>query len=273
MLKKRILSALWGLPLLVAIVWLGNPWYTLLIASIALLGVLEFYRMIAPSKGPPLIYLGLGFTLLFVLSPHYAEDPRLMPLLVTAAVFFTLVWLVFRSQREEAFTSWVWTLAGMFYVGWMLSYFVALRSMENGMEWVFLALLSTFASDTSAFFAGRALGKHPLARGISPWKTWEGAIAGLLGAIIACLILAIVLQDLNLGYQKAILLGFLISLFAQLGDLVESLLKRNMGVKDSGKLIPGHGGILDRIDSVVFVGALVYYYAISNNAGWLNWLS
>ncbi len=269
MIRQRIISAVFLVALLVAATWGGNLWFTLFVAVFALLGVLEFYRMVAHPKGTPLIYLGLGFTLLFVLSPHYAKDPRLMPLLITSAVFFPLVWLVFRPKKEKAFVSWVWMLAGMFYVGWMLSYFVALRNMDNGMQWVFLALLPIFASDSSAFLVGRALGKHPLAQDISPGKTWEGAIAGLLGAIIACLILNIVLQDLNLGYQRAILLGFLISLFAQLGDLVESLLKRNMGVKDSGKLIPGHGGILDRLDSIVFVGVLVYYYVLFYNTGWL----
>ncbi len=263
MLRQRLLTALWGVPLLVAAIWFGDPWYTLLIATAALVGVFEFYRMVARSHGPPLIYLGLFFTLLFILSPHYAQDPRLVPLLVTLALTFSLIWLVvFYRRREEAFTSWAWTLAGVFYVGWMLSYFVALRRMDNGMEWVFFALFTAFASDTSAFFVGRALGKHPMAPSISPGKTWEGAIAGFLGAIVASSILAIVFDNLPLAYAGAVALGFVISLFAQLGDLVESLLKRNLGVKDSGNLMPGHGGVLDRVDSVVFVGALVYYYVI-----------
>jgi phosphatidate cytidylyltransferase len=268
MLRQRVISAIFLAALLVAATWAGNHWFTILVAVFALLGVFEFYRLVAHPQGP-LIYLGLGFTLLLVLSPLYAQDPRLMPLLVTSAVFFPLGWLILRPEKEKAFVNWVWMLAGMFYVGWMLSYFVALRNMDNGMQWVFLALLPIFASDSSAFLAGRAWGKHLLAKDISPGKTWEGAIAGLLGAIIACLILNIVLPDLNLGYPRAVLLGFLISLFAQLGDLVESLLKRNMGVKDSGKLIPGHGGILDRMDSLVFVGALVYYYALLSSTGWL----
>ncbi len=250
----------------------------MLIAVIALLGALEFYRLVARSKGPPLTYLGLLFTLLFVLSPHcpyYMENPLFTPLLVTAAVVCSLIWLVFRSPREESFTSCLWTLGGIFYVGWMLSYLVVLRGMEHGMEWVFLALLTIFASDTFAFFVGRAWGRHPLAAMVSPRKTWEGVVAGFLGGMAACLLLVFIFSTLSylpLGYGGAAFLGFFISLFAQLGDLVESLLKRNAGVKDSGRLIPGHGGILDRMDSVIFVGVLVYYYALSNSAGWLNWL-
>ena len=126
---------------------------------------------------------------------------------------------------------------------------------------VFLALFTTFSSDTTAFFVGRALGKHHLAPRISPGKTWEGAIAGVFGSIIVSLIL-VNLFGLPLSYGWTILLGLLVSIFGQLGDLVESLLKRNMGVKDSGRLISGHGGFLDRIDSVVFAGIVVYYYVL-----------
>jgi len=155
--------------------------------------------------------------------------------------------------------------SGVFYVGWMLSYWVNLRILEDGKGWVYLAILTTFANDTGAFFVGRAWGKHKLASAISPGKTWEGALGGLLsatmGAIIVFLILNL-LSPLPLGYWQIILLGCLISLCAQLGDLVESLLKRNMEVKESGKLLPGHGGILDRFDSLIFVGAMVYYYVI-----------
>ena len=149
---------------------------------------------------------------------------------------------------------------------------------DAGRNLVFLALFTTFASDTTAFFAGRALGKHHLALSISPSKTWEGAIAGGLGAIIVSLlfVLAALLNlspthwwqvillaiQLDIQWWQAMLLGLLVSIFGQLGDLVESLFKRNMGIKESGRSIPGHGGFLDRIDSVVFAGIVVYYYVI-----------
>ena len=172
-----------------------------------------------------------------------------------------LIWLLLRSQKETAFTSWAWTIAGILYVGWLLSYLVALRGLDAGREWVFLALFTTFGSDTAAFFVGRALGRHRLALHISPGKTWEGAVGGVLGAIIVSLVLVIPL-GLPLSYGQAILLGLIVSIFGQLGDLVESLLKRNMGVKESGRLIPGHGGVLDRMDSLVLAGIVVYYYVI-----------
>ena len=273
MLKKRIITALGSIPLLIAVIWFGEPWFTILVAIWGLLAAFEFYRLVAASKVSPLTYFGLIWTLLFILSPHFNYD-ILLPLLLTSAVIPSLIWLLLRRQKEGAFIGWAWTIGGIFYIGWLLSYFVALRGLEDGRNWVFLALFITFAADTAAFFVGRAWGKHRLAPRISPGKTWEGAIAGVFGAIIVSLLFTIPTPlQLPLIYWQAILLGLLVSVFGQLGDLVESLLKRNMGVKESGRLLPGHGGFLDRTDSVVFTGVVVYYYVISYSAGWLNWLS
>jgi len=271
MLKKRVITALWSIPLLITAVWFDKPlpWFTLLVAIWGLLAVFEFYQIVAGAKVPPLTYFGLVWTLLFILSPHFNYD-FLTPLLLTSAVMLSLIWLLLRPQKEGAFIGWAWTIAGILYVGWLLSYFVALRGLDDGRNWVFLALFITLGSDTTAFFVGRALGRHHLAPRISPGKTWEGAIAGVLGAIIVSLLFTLpMLFSLpnplylqNFRYWQAILLGLLVSIFGQLGDLTESLLKRNMGVKDSGKLLTGHGGFLDRIDSVIFAGVVVYYYVI-----------
>ncbi|MFC2021955.1 phosphatidate cytidylyltransferase [Chloroflexota bacterium] len=274
MLKKRVITALWGIPLLGAAAWFDQPlpWFTVLVAIWGLLAVLEFYSLVTASKVPPLTYFGLIWTLLFILSRNsdllsilepYFNLNLLTPLLLTSAVLLSLIWLLLRAHKEEAFTSWAWTIAGILYMGCLLSYLVALRGLDDGRNWVFFALFTTFASDTAAFFTGRALGRHYLAPHISPGKTWEGAIGGILGAIIVSLFFVLSTPlSLHLNWGQAVLLGLLVSIFGQLGDLVESLFKRNMGVKDSGKLLPGHGGFLDRIDSVVFAGIVVYYCAI-----------
>ncbi len=262
-LKKRVITALWGIPLLIAAVWFDKPlpWFTILLAIWGVLAVFEFYRMVATSKIAPLTYFGLVWTLLFILSPHF-DHAFITPLLLTSGVMLSLVWLVLRRQKEGAFIGWAWTIAGILYVGWLLSYFVALRGLDDGRNWVFFALFVTFGSDTAAFFIGRALGRHHLVPSISPGKTWEGAIGGIFGAIMVSLFFILPTPlSLHLNYGQVILLGLLVSIFGQLGDLVESLLKRNTGVKDSGKLLPGHGGFLDRIDSIVFAGVVVYYYA------------
>jgi phosphatidate cytidylyltransferase len=275
MLKKRVITGLWGIPLLIACVWFDKPLpcFTVLVAIWGVLAVFEFYKLAAGAKLQPLTYFGLVWTLLFIISPHFNDGflrltgQPLTPLLLTLAVVLPLSWLLGRPKKEGAFLGWAWTIAGILYIGWLLSYLVALRGLDNpqtllvdeGRNWVFFALFTTFASDTAAFFAGRALGRHKLAPKISPGKTWEGTIAGIFGAIIASLLFSLLLP---MSYAQAIVLGILVSIFGQLGDLVESLLKRNMGVKDSSRLIPGHGGFLDRIDSVVFASVVVYYYVI-----------
>jgi phosphatidate cytidylyltransferase len=183
-----------------------------------------------------------------------------MPLVLTSAVVIPLIGLLARRQKEGAFNSWVWTVAGILYVGWLLGHLVALRGLEDGRNWVFFILFVTWASDTFAFFVGRKFGRHKLAPGISPGKTWEGAAGGVVAAVIMSILFFTPTPfRLPLTSWQAIPLAVLVSIFGQLGDLVESLLKRNMGVKDSGSLMPGHGGVLDRIDSLVFASVVVYY--------------
>ena len=273
MLKHRVITAAVGVPLVILAIWFGDPWpwFSLLIAAAALAGTYEFYHMANFDRREPLIYLGLLWTLALVLSPHY-RSPDILPIVITATMLVSLICLLRRPSRERVFHNWAWTIVGALYVGWMLSYWLSLRGLEDGRNWVYLAMLTTFANDTGAFFIGRAMGKHRLAPAISPTKTWEGAIGGLLSGIAAAVVIATILNRLSqqfsqiplftFPYWQIILLGFLVGVFAQLGDLVESLLKRNMGVKESGNLLPGHGGILDRFDSLIFVGAVVYYYVI-----------
>ena len=268
MLNQRVITAAVGVPLIIAAVWFGDPWFTILMAAATLLGTLEFYHMVSSShKGRPLSYFGLLWALALILSPLvlYYKSFNTLPIIMPFAIIISLVWILFRSPRAEAFHNWAWTIAGVLYVAWMLSYWLNLRGLEDGRNWVYLALFTTFANDTGAFFIGRKRGKHKLAFTISPSKTWEGAIGGLVSAIVGAIAISkipILFSPSPPNYWQVILLGFLISLFAQLGDLVESLLKRNMGVKESGKLLPGHGGILDRFDSLIFVGPMVYYYVM-----------
>jgi phosphatidate cytidylyltransferase len=264
MLKHRVITAIVGVPLVILAIWFGDPWFTLLIAAAALAGTYEFYKMTNFNRREPLLYLGLLWSLALVLSPHYWAL-GVLPIVITAAMLISLICLLLRPLREKAFRDWAWTIVGALYVGWMLSYWLNLRGLVDGQNWVYLAMLTTFANDTGAYFIGRARGKHKLASAISPSKTWEGAIGGLICAILAAIVIAMVLNLISpftFKYWQIILLGFLVSLFAQLGDLVESLLKRSTGVKESGNLLPGHGGILDRFDSLIFVGAVVYYYVI-----------
>jgi len=268
MLKKRVITAFCLLPLLVVAVWFDEPlpWLTIFAAIWGVLAAMEFYRVVAESnqKVIPITSFGLIWTLLFILSPYLDNThyyTYLTPLLLTSAVVLPPIWLLLRDQKEGAFLSWAWTTAGILYIGWLLSHFVALRGLEFGRDWVLFALFITFTSDSAAYFVGRALGRHRLAPNISPGKTWEGTTGGLIAAIGISLLL-VWLLNLPINYIQAIPLTIAVSIFGQIGDLFESMFKRNMGVKDSGRGVPGHGGFLDRMDSVVFAVVVVYYYVI-----------
>jgi phosphatidate cytidylyltransferase len=171
------------------------------------------------------------------------------------------IWIIFKKDKDKAYVDLIWTLAGILYIGLLISYWPELRALDNGIGWVAWPIITVIACDTAAYFIGRTWGKHLLAPTISPKKTWEGAIAGLIASVIVSVLLGI-LFSLPLQIWELIVLGIIISVIAQCGDLVESLLKRYAGVKDSGNLLPGHGGILDRIDSYILLGPVIYYYVI-----------
>lgn len=258
MLKTRLLTSFVALPVVLAAMWFGKPWFTILIACWGLLAALEFYRMVAASKASPLTVFGLIWIVLLIISPHFSNVIP-APLLLSSAIVLSLIYMVLRPQKEGTFAGWAWTMSGILYIGWLLSYLVSLQYFDNARGWIFLVMLGTFGCDTFAYSVGKAIGRHRLAPKISPGKTWEGAIGGVVGAIVGTVVMTVAFK-ISISYAQAIILGVIISIFAQFGDLAESLLKRNTGVKDTGKLLPGHGGLLDRLDSVVFTGVVVYYY-------------
>ena len=151
------------------------------------------------------------------------------------------------------------TLAGVAYVVLPFAALVLLRIDDAGLQWTALAFLVTFATDTSAYAVGRAVGRRRLAPSISPGKTWEGAIGGLVGAAAAAIALVALLSGIESRLLPAVALGLGIGVAAQAGDLLESKMKRLADAKDSGRLIPGHGGLLDRLDSLIPVFPLVYF--------------
>lgn len=265
MLRSRLIS---GLPILAAAVgavWFGGEWFVALVAAAAVAGTLELYRLTAWSRR----YLALGQVLalvIIILSPNF---PRWLSIAMPWAFVpcFVIVELAGFGRLRPRVRGWIWAPTGALFLGGLLSLWITLRQDPSlGTEilrrgWVLLGFGATFACDTSAYFIGRTWGRSKLAPTISPRKTKEGAVAGLLGAIGATFLIRF-LFDLPMNHIETGLLGSLIGVFAQLGDLGESWLKRRSGAKDSGRLIPGHGGMLDRLDSIVFVGMVLYYYVI-----------
>ena len=262
-MRARIASAVIGLPLVIAASWFGSPWLPILVTLVALLGYWEFHQLASRISAQPVLLLGATWTATLVISGEL--DERYTLATIVAGLLASLTWAVLKGQREGALVSWGVSVAGPLYLGLPLSFALMLRSLEQGREWLLLGVLTTFATDAAAYLVGRSLGRHRLAPAISPGKTWEGAVAGLVGGVATCLALTAFVprfDALPVSLWQAALVGGALGGVAQVGDLAESFLKRAAEVKEAGWLIPGHGGLLDRLDSVVFTLVVMYYLAI-----------
>jgi phosphatidate cytidylyltransferase len=251
------------------VMWIGEPWFTLAACLLAAAAAFEFYRIVKNENVRPMTYFGVVLSILMVLNGH-SPYSFTFPLLVVLATVIPLIWMVFRNSQDNSFISWGWTLAGLFYTGGLMTYYVLIRSLPNGAGWVFMVAACTAMCDVFAYAVGSRLGKHHVATSISPHKTWEGCAGGMLASIVFAVGFGIGFK-LPLSIWQMIAAGVVIGLFAEIGDLVESLLKRNMKAKDAGNILPGHGGILDRIDSHLLVAPVAYYLIIlSDKLGWLS---
>jgi len=255
----RILTSAVLIPLVVGAVFFLPPYlFLLLINLIFVLAMVEFLKIIGAwgVTGYWLTFaLGLGLPWLWVYRPGW-----LVPYLVLVS-FSIMTWAVFATREMKlGFVSASGNLMGILYVGLPLA-IMGLMQRRNPRE-VMLVLLAIWVADSAAYFTGKAWGKHKITPSISPNKSLEGYIAGLLGSAVTVLIFArFFLPDWSTAV--AIILGLLLGLFSTLGDLFESVLKRGAGVKDSSALIPGHGGVLDRIDSLLFAYPTYYLLSLS----------
>lgn len=259
MLSTRILSALVLIPLIFVTAYLGGLWFAGLIALFAALAVIEFYQLTKRLDPQPSIVIGTALTVALVLAARYPSY-RVAPALFVITLGLLMVKYVIRQDYDRFLGDWAATLMGSAYVGGMLSYYVLLRDLQQGLAWVAVAMLTTWIADTAAYTAGKALGRRPFFPRVSPRKTLEGAIGGVAaGALTGA---GIGVYFLGLSWLPAVALGLLTAVAGTFGDLAESLLKRQAGAKDSGNLIPGHGGALDRVDSLLFAAVAVYYFAV-----------
>ena len=262
----RVLTALVGIPILVAAIWWGSPWLTALVALIVVLGIRELYSMLPPGTGPLPVVLGALWCVALVLggqaSTGLSSFLKISAGIWLAGAFVALVWLIALHPGRRHVVAGIYLLAGPLYIGFLLAHSLALREAGAtealGRNWLLLALALAFANDTGAFLIGRSLGMHRMAPSISPNKTWEGSIGGLVFAIAASLVLGQFLE-LDISRWQQAVIGTAVGVLGQMGDLAESKLKRIAKVKDAGSIIPGHGGVLDRLDSVVVSVPTVYY--------------
>lgn len=259
----RILVAVLTIPILLGLsFWGGIPF----LLFVLLIGTVSFYEFskLAEAKGENVNKtIGILTVALLIINIFYQFTD--LQLLMFSSILLLLIFELFRN-KGSAMQNIGSTLLGIFYIGLFSSSIVGIREFysnslhyNNGGLLIISIFITLWITDSAAYFIGTAFGKHKLFPRVSPNKSWEGAIAGFVFAIITMIVLNAVLLSF-ISFTDALLIGVVIGLFGQIGDLIESLLKRDAGVKDSSNIIPGHGGVLDRFDSLIFTSPIIFLY-------------
>lgn len=286
-LARRILTAVILIPLVLYVIYLGGWVYVAVVIAFTLIAQREFYGLIEDKGAEPLVALGLGFGLAVTLIAYWGNEYH-TTLLATASMLVFMIAQLGKAEITEALASISGTFFGVFYVAWLLSHAVVLRFFHgtavdrygahdvgalglvpnSGAFFMTYVLAVVVACDAGAYFAGRAYGRHRLAPQISPKKSVEGALGGLVaGMVVGAICKALygfVAPEFSAAFSWQLALGFapILCVVGIIGDLIESLLKRDAAVKDTGALLPGMGGVLDRIDAPLLAIPVMYYMLI-----------
>ena len=258
---KRWLTGIIAVPILIYIIGPGPQWlFFVLIFSAAIIGLMEFFEITSPDL-PRFIRLSLYLLTFLLFAAIFVRQILLVPAIVVFWAFVPMIYyMLTRASHDQKCTESIGNaVLGPVYVVLPLVMLVLIDLRLNGSKWVFFLLLIVFSSDTSAFYVGKYFGRHKLHKAVSPNKTWEGAVGGLVGSVFASLIFLRIMPSPLMGLN-IIILVLVLAVAGQIGDLAESMLKRNCGIKDSGKILPGHGGLLDRIDGLLFSIPVLYIY-------------
>ena len=264
---KRWLTAIIAVPILIFLI---GPWPTRLfgpearglfyavVCAASLAGLREYYKMTSARLSRSIQWLVELLTVL-LFTAIYLRQVMFVPAIILLWALIPMAWFLLAGPRSPAVEDLGKALFGPVYAALPLALLILIELRPQGPIWIFFLLTVVFASDTGAFYFGRLMGKHKLYEAVSPNKTWEGAIGGLATSIVAASIFIRLIGPCTLDL-KVMILVMILSVAGQIGDLCESMLKRNHGVKDSGHLLPGHGGILDRIDGLLFAIPVLYVY-------------
>ncbi len=259
-LLSRIAVIAAGLPLVLFAAYYGGWALLALVAAGALLALHELYRMARALR--PLVLAGYGGALAAVLGASWG-GPEWMLGGFTLTLLLAFAFAAISETRQSTTVAVATTVLGAAWIGLGLGFLILVRDLEpDGRLVLITVLLTVFVADTFAYVGGRLAGRHKLAPGISPGKTWEGFVAGVAGGVLTTW-LALNGEPIGIDGWEAFALGGVIVLAAVSGDLFESMVKRDLGVKDSGRVLMGHGGILDRVDSIVFAGPAVYFAVLA----------
>jgi phosphatidate cytidylyltransferase len=266
MLKTRILTALVVAPLALFAAWQGGWIFASLMIILTIAGWREFYRMLPLEKKPNLLqYIGMTFSVGMILWVQFAKSEFMLSGVFLLILLGTLLLLasIFVVRAPQVMPAIFFTIAGLLYLGVGFSSFVGVRNgleMNQGLILLGTVVVATWANDSFAYFVGRMLGKHKLCAEISPAKSVEGAIAGCIGAVLVVVGSAFYFDPFLFESSLPVLIvfGLFVGVSGILGDLAESGLKRWSNIKDSGNFFPGHGGVLDRLDSLLLVVPFTY---------------
>ncbi len=261
---QRVLVSIVAIPVILAACYFGNIYFFLFASIIAVVSYYEFSRFVKNKEIYTNFWIGIIFILILLINEffHYLDIYYLLLLLI---VVLTLIEL-FRNLGSPIINIGT-TFLGILYIGFFANALIGIRELYPRIDYLYerggLLIISILATiwicDSAAFFGGRSLGKHKLFPRVSPKKSWEGAIFGFVFAIITMLLAKVIILDF-LSWLSVIILGIIVGIFVQIGDLIESLFKRDAGVKDSSALIPGHGGIFDRFDSLLYTAPIILLY-------------
>lgn len=256
----RVLTAAAGIPILALVIWLDGIWFTLFTISIGVFGTSELYKLWPNHLSKPLTSIGLIWTGLICIIGYFGY--YWVTLFCIGLSILASIPITVSLQSQQSFWKrWLLFTAGPIYIGLCLSHSIFILKLIKGTELLISTVTTVFTNDSVAYLIGKNFGKNHIYGSISPNKTLEGTLGGLVSstAIFPALCTTF---SLPFNILEASLLGFLIALSGQLGDLLESFLKRKAKVKNSGHILPGHGGILDRLDSIVFPLVIIYYCAL-----------
>ena len=265
MLVERALVGIVILPVVILVLVAGGWVFALSVAVVLGVAAWEYWRMVTSGGFQPSALIVIGgvalMALLRYLFDFSGSQFGASALILVAMAMCTRSYELSRNQPASDFAI---TLAGIFYLGWVGSYLISLRNLPNGEWWAFIALPAAWIADMGAYFVGRQFGRHQLAPRVSPKKTWEGYLGGIPFAIVGCALLAAAFSGRapEITPMKGAIIGLVIAVLAPMGDLGESMLKRQFNIKDTSNLLPGHGGFMDRIDSTLWAAVIGYYMVV-----------
>lgn len=264
--KTRVTVSVIAIPFLLAATYFGSYLFLILISGISLASFFEFNNLSKNKNAKTNLIPSFLIIILFQLNAFFKWNQ--IELIIISSIIILLLFELFRNKGSAILNLGV-SLLGIFYTGYLTSILINIREIfeydtmfyvQGG--YLIISILATiWICDSAAYFGGNALGKHRLFLRVSPKKSWEGAVFGFIFSVLSMIAAHYILLDF-IPLKETIVLGIIIGIFGQFGDLVESLIKRDAGIKDSSSLIPGHGGILDRFDSLIFTAPFVYLYLL-----------